>query len=403
LEQRPAFIVSLLIAFFVMPALCVDTAAAQDPPPASSQTPEQAPQGVTEPPAMFDPAPIVSYPSHLLSGFGDIVYSTTGSGTSRNFSLGQLTLQYTSALAPRAFVFTELTFSPRPDAGTGNPAAPGFNAEVERLFLRYDQSDSLKVSAGRYHTPINWWNTAFHHGLWLQTTIARPEMTRFGGQFIPPHFLGALVEGTFPTNGLNLTYNLGIGNGRAAVFGRSGDAGDSNGAAATLLNLYVRPDKLYGLQVGGSVYRDRVAVTTTAPDANGADVTTTRGVDETIYSGHLVYQKENPEVIAEYASVRHKEDDGTTTSSHAYYLQVAYRTPGSLFKPYYRYERMKVSETDPVLTLTPSLTGNIIGVRYDFTELAAFKLEYRNMERGPRNRSYAANTAGLFAQVSFAF
>ena len=85
-----------------------------------------------------------------------------------------------------------------------SPAAPGFNAEVERMILRFDHSDRLKVSFGRYHTPINYWNTAFHHGQWLQTTITRPEMIQFGGRFLPVHFVGALVEGGVPGGGLNL-------------------------------------------------------------------------------------------------------------------------------------------------------------------------------------------------------
>nr|CAA9214355.1 hypothetical protein AVDCRST_MAG63-147 [uncultured Armatimonadetes bacterium] len=320
-----------------------------------------------------------------------MVYSSTGEGTGRNFSLGQLTVQNTSALSPRSFVFVEVTFTSRPDAGTGTPAATGFNAEVERLFFRYDQSDQLKGSVGRYHTPINWWNTAFHHGLWLQTTIARPEMVRFGSQFIPVHFVGALVEGSFPANGLNLNYNVGLGNGRGNVFSRGGDAGDTNANLATLANVFVRPDRLYGLQVGASVYRDKAT-----PAGGGPDV------DETIWAAHLVYQKEDPEIIAEYAHATHDaEDGGPSARSEAYYVQFAYRLPGAghLWKPYYRYEKIRVDEDDPILTATPGLSGNIVGVRYDATELAAIKLEYRDMKR---DRGFAS-TSGVFAQVSFAF
>ena len=47
---------------------------------------------------------------------------------------------------------------------------PGFNIELERLIIRYDLNDYFKVSFGRYHTPINYWNTAYHHGAWLQTS-----------------------------------------------------------------------------------------------------------------------------------------------------------------------------------------------------------------------------------------
>jgi hypothetical protein len=395
LKQRSAVLIVSALSLFCLSGISARSAFAQTPaPPPETADSATTPQTSSAADALAIPA--ITYPTRLFSGFGDIVFTTAKSGTARNFSLGQLTLQYTSALSPRTFVFSEVTFSPRNDAGTGNPPASGFNAEVERLFLRYDFNDSLKVSAGRYHTPINWWNTAFHHGLWLQTTIARPEMIRFGGQFLPPHFTGALVEGALPTSGLNLYYNLGVGNGRASVTGRSGDAGDINGATAQLLNLYVRPDNLYGLQVGGSVYLDHATV-------NQGNTGATASVRETIIAGHIVYQKENPEVIAEYAHTRHKQEGGPSNSNHAYYVQVAYRRPGSLFKPYYRYERVHVSANDPILTSTPSLTGHTFGTRYDFTELAAFKLEYRDMERSPRGQSYAGSTTGLFAQVSFAF
>src|SRR5207342_1020446 len=147
----------------------------------------------------------------------------------RGFTEGQFTLHMVSALSPRIAFFGEETFTPRLDAGTGSPAATGFTTEVERAIIRFDQSDELKVSFGRYHTPINWWNTAFHHGQWLQTSIGRPEMVQFGGRFLPVHFVGGLVEGTVPAGGLNVSYKGGVGNGRNSVISRAGDAGDVNG------------------------------------------------------------------------------------------------------------------------------------------------------------------------------
>ena len=128
------------------------------------------------------------------------------------------------------------------------------------MILRFDQSDRLKVSFGRYHTPINYWNTAFHHGQWLQTTIARPEMIQFGGRFLPVHFVGALVEGSVPAGGWNLNYKAGVGNGRATVISRGGDAGDVNGDRAWLANAFSKPDRLFGLEFGGSFYGDTVTL-----------------------------------------------------------------------------------------------------------------------------------------------
>ena len=53
--------------------------------------------------------------------------------------------------------------------------ASGLSTTSPTTTFTFDKSDRLKVSFGRYHTPINYWNTAFHHGQWLQTTISRPD------------------------------------------------------------------------------------------------------------------------------------------------------------------------------------------------------------------------------------
>src|SRR5436190_2616969 len=203
--------------------------------------------------------PNIEYPSLKITGFADINFAAqdTSEGA-RGFSEGQFVLHLAAALSPRVNFFGELSFTPRADAGTGTPAATGFNAEVERVIIRFDQSDLLKVSFGRYHTPINWWNTAFHHGQWLQTTISRPEMVQFGGRFIPVHFVGALAEGAFSAGGWNLNYQSGVGNGRGNVISRAGDAGDNNARPAWILNVFTKPDRVIGLQVGGSVYFDRI-------------------------------------------------------------------------------------------------------------------------------------------------
>src|SRR5579872_5176318 len=197
------------------------------PPPAQAihETHDQPPV-----PLAATPETAVVYPSLKISGFGDIDFSATnlhsaatGFGAQTllsphsGFEEGQFTLHLSSALSPKVTMFGELTLTARSDAGTGTPPATGFNAEVERVIIRYDLNDYFKLSFGRYHTPINYWNTAFHHGQWLQTSISRPEMTQFGGSFIPVHFVGTLVEGAVPASGLNLNYNFGLGNGRGQV------------------------------------------------------------------------------------------------------------------------------------------------------------------------------------------
>jgi hypothetical protein len=331
------------------------------------------------------------YPSLKISGFGDIGYSATRHPEGpKGFNLGQLALHMASELSARVTFFGEISFTARSDAGTGTPPATGFNAEVERLILRFDHSDQLKISFGRYHTPINYWNTAFHHGQWLQTTIARPEMIQFGGRLLPVHFVGALVEGSVPAGGWNLNYKGGVGNGRASVISRAGDPGDVNGNRAWLANAFSKPDRLYGLEFGTSVYGDKITLGSS------------RQFSEQIVSAHVAWQKEDPELIAEFANIRHDEIDNPSAMwSHAYYIQGAYRLPqlNRKWKPYVRFEHVGVNAQDAVYQGVLNLDGTTTGMRYDASSFAAVKGEFRTWTRGhDTQRNY-----GGFFQVSFTF
>jgi hypothetical protein len=380
----------------VAQACCALVAALSWSTAAGAQTAEFL-SGQTPPPHDVAPSQAAEqhdYPSLHIAGFGDIDFAQTKHPEGpRGFSLGQFVLHMTSELSPRVTFFGEISFTARSDAGTGTPAATGFNAEIERMILRFDESDRLKVSFGRYHTPINYWNTAFHHGQWLQTTIARPEMIQFGGRFLPVHFVGALVEGAVPAGGWNVNYQAGFGNGRGNVISRGGDAGDNNDFRATLLTLFSKPDSFYGFQFGGSAYFDKI----TLPD--------TRDFGERIVAGYAAYQKETPELIAEVAAVRHQQaDTSLVTWNHAYYIQAAYRLPqlNHVLKPYFRFEHVGVNPQDLVFLAQPAPnldSGVTVGLRFDASQFAAIKGEYRNWSRGgsqPRNY-------GGFFQICFTF
>ena len=341
-----------------------------------------------------DPAgtDVQEYPSLKLAGFTDLNFSGTNQpGAKSGFTEGQFILHLNSALSRKVNFFGEMSFTARPDAGTGAPAVTGFNAEVERSIVRLDYNDYFKLSFGRYHTPINYWNTAYHHGQWLQTTVSRPEMIQFGGRLLPVHFVGALVEGAVPASGLNLNYNFGVGNGRGNVISRGGDAGDNNNNRAWLINTFVKPDALFGLQIGGSVYRDKVT------PAAGLDF------HEWITSAHVVWSKEDPEVIAEFANVRHTQFDrpSVVSNSQAWYTQVGYRLPlgPRLWKPYYRFEYIHIPRSDSVFRGIPTLAGSVVGLRYDLSTFTAIKFEYRSQRRAPGQPQINSG----FVQTSFTF
>jgi len=305
------------------------------------------------------------YPSLRITGFTDVNYHVSNLGSPKSgFNAGQFALHFASALSPRVSFFAELTITEGDEVGVAN---------LERYILRYDQSDYFKISVGRYHTQINWWNTAFHHGLWLQTSVGKPEIIKYHGGFLPPHFVGGIIEGRFPAGGLNIGYNAGAGNGRAKELFDPGDAGDVNNNRAWLIHLFSRPDGVPGLEAGASVYHDRV------PSADGL-----LELEEWITSGYIVLQQETPEVIAEIANVNHRnEGTGLTADNLAWYLQVAYRLPwcGEMLKPYFRFESVDISSSDAVFTGIHDLRRALGGVRFDFSDFAAVKAEFRHDKR----------------------
>jgi TolA-binding protein len=329
----------------------------------------------------------IHYPSLHIRGFADVDFSATDQkGLPSGFSVGQFVLHFASPLSEKVSYFGEVSLTATPTA---------YDLAVERTIIKYDYNDAFKLSFGKYHTPVSYWNTAFHHGAWLQTTIARPQMVRFGGTFIPVHFVGLQTEGNIPSGGLGLGYNLGLGNGRYSAFSKAGDAGDINDNRAWVANLFARPARLYGLEVGGSFYHDKLT------PKSGLNF------NEWIASAHVVYTKEKPEILAEYANVHHQDLlTNQTFNTTGYYVQLAYRFPWqeSKWKPYYRFEYIHRPAFEPVwdvegIASVTDLVGSLVGVRYDITSYAAFKGEYRGFRQGmgePR-------VNGAFLQTAFTF
>ena len=283
-----------------------------------------------------------------------------------------------SKLGTKVSFFGETSFTAQPDR---------FAVEVERVSLRYDFDDRLKVSVGRFHTPVNYWNTAFHHGLWLQTTISRPEMIRGGGSFQPVHFVGLLAEGSVSSSAIQLGYNVGVGNGRDTHIERGGDAGESNNSSAWVAKIYVRPSALFGLEAGAAVYVDKIT------DEE-------HRTEERILSSYVALTRETPEVVSEYARVRHRDEvTGRAYDSDAFYAQIAYRFDRQpRWKPYYRFEKV-VTPDDDYLIEDLSVTLSTAGMRYELSEFAALKAEYRH----ERRRATSGRSNGMFLQAAWTF
>jgi hypothetical protein len=329
----------------------------------------------------------IHYPSLQIRGFGDVDFQATDQKKSiSGFSLGQLDLHFASPLARKVSYFGEVTFTAQPST---------YDLNVERSFVRFDYNDYFKISFGKFHTPIGYWNTAFHHGAWLQTSIARPEMIKFGGTFTPVHIVGVQAEGSIPSGGLGLGYNLVLANGRNSNLSKASDSGDVNNNRAWLAKLSAQPAHLSGLELGGSYYQDELAP---LPGVN---------FREWIAGGYVTWTKGRPELLAEYENVHHTSlQTSQTFNTTGYYAQVGYQLPWqeNKWKPYYRFEYIHRPTQEPVWDITGTssvvdLVGSLVGVRWDITNFACFKGEYRRF----RQATGLPSVNGVFFQSAFTF
>lgn len=307
-----------------------------------------------------------------IRGFGDVsLHGDTYKGDTTSFSLGQLDLFITSDVSDKFKFLSEVVFEGGPDNiyGVNVGEANTFGVDIERYVLQYSPNDWFNLSAGRQHTAIGYYNTAYHHSTWLQTTTDRPFLFEFEdrGGILPIHMVGASATGLLPVGSLGLHYIAEVGNGRASRNPLleepvQNEIDDENGKAFNL-GFFARPEALEGLQFGFSLYRDRLAPTGLPK------------IGELIPAVHAVLIRPKFEWLNEALLVRHAVA-GTSNVFHtpAFYSQVS-RQFGS-YRPYLRYEYMNVPAGEPIF---PDLTlryGPSVGIRYDASESVALKFQY---------------------------
>lgn len=307
---------------------------------------------------------VMGSPRMQIQGFADINYrASTQRGTTNSFSLGQLDLFMTSKLSERFSVLGELIIA----ANQQNQ----FSIEVHRLLLKYQPNDYFSLSAGRYHTAIGYYNTAYHHGSWFQTAADRPLIFAFesSGGILPLHNVGFSVTGRIPHAPFGLRYIAEVGNGRASRTRLDAPVQsviDENNGKAFNLGLFARPSSIRGLQTGFSVYRDQLT-----PEGSPK-------IGQSILAGYVVYQNPRYEFLNELVMVRHNLN-GRVFQTPGFYTQVARRFGNA--KPYFRYQYINVPGDDPVFADVGRRNGPALGLRYDLTDFAAFKAQADRTQR----------------------
>jgi hypothetical protein len=305
------------------------------------------------------------------------------------FQAGEFDLFLTSRLSDHLSFLSEIVLGPN--------AINIFGVDIERYQLTYRVNPYFSASAGRFHTSIGYYNTAYHHGTWFATAQERPIMYLFedSGGILPVHMVGLSFTGEVPhTEKLGFHWIAEIGNGLSSTPTAAESVqnfySDRN-YKATNLAAYTRPQFLPGLQIGGSWYHDGLNPTQAS---NPLPVPEIR---QNIESAYIVYFSPEWEFMNE-AVLLSNHVTGTPGSyrSPMAYTQVA-RTFG-IYRPYFRYQYVNDSMRDPINLLKGTYYGPSIGIRIDFATYAAFKLQFNHLYQSSQ---MAGN--GLNAQIGFTF
>jgi len=296
-----------------------------------------------------------------IRGFSDVTLRGSDlKGDTTSFSLGQVDMFVTSDVSERLKFLSEIVF----EAGRDN----SFGVDVERLLLTYSYGDYLNVGVGRFHSAIGYYNTAYHHSTWFQTTTGRPFLFEFEdkGGILPIHNVGATVSGRIPSGTLGLHYIAEVGNGRTSrspLVEAVQNVVDENNHKAVNFAIFARPEAIPGLQTGFSIYRDVLA-----PENSPR-------IGETILAAHAIYAGLNFEWLNEALLIRHAPRGAPRVfDTPGFYTQISRRF-GS-YRPYVRYQYVNVSPNEPVFSDVGLRHGPSVGLRYDLSEFVALKLQY---------------------------
>ncbi len=307
-----------------------------------------------------------------IRGFGDIsLHGDTHRGDTTSFSLGQLDLFVTSDVSDKFKFLSEITFEAGPTNiyGSVTEEPNSFGVDIERYLLQYSHNDYFNISAGRGHTAIGYYNTAYHHSSWLQTTTGRPFLFDFEdhGGILPIHMVGVSASGQIPSGSLGLHYVAEVGNGRASRTPLDSEPVqnelDDQNHKAFNMAVFARPEGVSGLQAGFSYYNDLLSPANMPP------------VGESIYAAHAVLVRPKYEWLNEALVDRHTlRGTSQAYNTPGFYSQVSKQF--GAYRPYLRYQYVNVANGEPIFPDVQLRHGPSAGLRFDASESVALKFQY---------------------------
>jgi hypothetical protein len=372
---------------------------AKQPPAATEPESPSTPGAAPAPEKQSAPASIPSmHDLHGIQwrGFAEVNYKIldqktpeTGTygfvpGSAGNFYTGDFDLFLTSKLTDKTSVLADIDFE--------ETDAQGFAVDARRILIKYDADDSLRFSFGRYQTSIGYYNWAFRSAAWLQTTADRPLVMEFAknGGILPTQAIGVSVTGKIPSGRLGLNYIAEYGSADTIRPDINGDGllNDENNGNHVNLGIFLTPDWLHGLRIGGSVYHDHISdlllngdddepVAVSTAEAGGSP---TARWGQTIVNGHVVYVSGRTEFLSEGFLIRHALIGSSDVfDTPAFYAQFSKKFKA--IRPFVRYQYVNASPRNVIFDDVGLRYGPSFGARYDLNDSLSFKAQLDHTAR----------------------
>jgi len=300
------------------------------------------------------------------------------------FALGLMDLFVTSKISEHFSYLAEIGFE-------ADQSSNGVGVDLERAQLTFVANSKFSLTAGRTHSMLGYYNTAFHHGTWFQTTIDRPRMFQFedSGGPLPIHNVGLAAMGKVPGAGkLGLSWLAEVGNGKqtyslAATVTPANVLADHTGKS-TNIGLLARPPAVSGLQAGFDWYQAaQVPVISLLPGYGETGFPYPNAVSnyhQNIYVAHAIYITPLLELMAEDAEMRDMPRNGAKPLYTSGGYAQASRLFAGTYRPYVRYQWMNPNFADPNTAYVGRWVGPSAGIRWDINAYVAFKAEYSHFD-----------------------
>jgi len=336
----------------------------------------------------------------------------------KGFNVGSFDLYLTPQFDNNVKALVELIFEITPDGGVAT--------DLERVQMGYTFSDNATLWAGRFHTPYGFWNTAFHHGAQIQTSIFRPRFLDFEdkGGILPAHMVGLWSTGKARAGDGKFTYDIFAGNGPQISMGPEDPAapglqtygtlninvaGDDNHRAMVGLNVGYEPSGDFdGMRLAIHALRGEVADNSdsTLLPATVPARTSLNNTELNIIGGSFAYLENDWELLTELYSFNNKDKSGNTGihKSSASYLQIG-KTFTNL-TAFIRKEMTSLSQLDNYFSMQEngqSYTRHALGFKYDLDQKASLKLELHYTEFAAEAGRTAYSYRSLYTQYAIRF